>query len=384
MTVDVLVIHGVANRKQEEFRDRVELLRKSVGAPAGKEYRFAAAYWGDLGGGDGSGLPYALPDILGKSVRAGFEFEAIVDQVHAARDTLGHHRVRSTSFAAEAILASAQEKVAEDVGVVSTVRSDDRFGELAEAIVDAVAETRNIKKVEDPLVLAAIGRVVGAGVTVAEEGGLETRGIASDVRDSVRRIVRALDDLLGSFTGQAIGIFNQAIRGALSTAVALTFGDVNAYRDSQNGPAIRKRVLDSLASASLDPKKIDVVVAHSLGGLVALDMALAGELRIRHLMTVGSQPAMFHILKCLPHLKAFEPGKKSRLPSNTVDRWTNFWHPMDPLAFVTSKVFELADASSPVDIEVEAPLSTIVKDKLWMHSVYWESEQLVGAIRSLP
>jgi len=54
---------------------------------------------------------------------------------------------------------------------------------------------------------------------------------------------------------------------------------------------------------------------------------------------------------------------------------------MDLLAFTASTVFELHDGTSPRDVPVLDPLSLILEEKAWTHSIYWHTEELIGALR---
>lgn len=382
MNRTLLVVHGVANRDKAVFQASVEALAARLrSAVPGNSYRLVPAFWGDLGGQDAH-LARSLPPLLGEDVRAGDEQDLFIENVFRARSELQRHAVRSQGEAAERIADAAESASATAPQGGYATRSAGDPEALRAAIVDAVAQTRFLREVRDPDVLDAIGEILGRAIgTATDDAEIATRGLGSDLRGAVGRLVGAVDDLLGKLTGDAFGAVNQAIRGALAKATALSFGDIVAYRDVENGARIRQRVLDACRQASppIDTTKPVDVIAHSLGGLVTLEMAIAGDLRIDHFVTCGSQPAMFHLLAPLSGIDPYVNDRKSPLPAGSVARWTNLWHPMDPLAFVAGPVFTLAGGTSPRDMRVTSSLSTIVADKLWMHSAYWESDELIKA-----
>jgi hypothetical protein len=120
-------------------------------------------------------------------------------------------------------------------------------------------------------------------------------------------------------------------------------------------------------------------MAHSLGGVIAVDMATNDEpLWIRRLITFGSQPSYFHV--CDPRGGALEPytGTPIQLPKS-IGAWTNLWEPLDPLAFVAARVFRLHDGSLPKDKKVPH----LASSGLWTHSDYWALADVVGMVREV-
>ncbi|MFF4834600.1 hypothetical protein [Streptomyces sp. NPDC001315] len=77
-----------------------------------------------------------------------------------------------------------------------------------------------------------------------------------------------------------------------------------------------------------------VLLAHSLGGIVAVDLLIEEELPgVHHLVTVGTQAAHLHELGALPSL---EPG--TPLPEH-FPGWTNVYDKRDLLGFTAEPVF---------------------------------------------
>jgi len=384
VTEHVLVVHGVANRDEAKFEAMVEALAMRIDAAStGMRYNVVPAYWGDLGGGTGSNLHDALPPTFlteAFGVRSDADRDTLLEQIYRARHAVQAHAVRSDDDAARVIAEAARaQAVGGDTGSFPTRGGAIDDTELRQAIDDALRDSTYVKRVRDPDALRAIGEVVGVSLGPVDGSGFETRGIVSSVRDAVGRVVGALDNLLGSLTSEAVGALNQAVRGALATATALSLGDIVAYRDTDNGAAIRERVIERAQKGGIDTTRPIIVLAHSLGGLVVLDMLQKGDLKAKRLVTFGSQPAMFHVLKQLPTLTPYAPGSSTRVSPN-IGAWINLWHPMDVLGFVASPVFALADGTAPTDIQIDTPLSTIVGDRFWMHSAYWDNDELVNAV----
>jgi hypothetical protein len=313
-------------------------------------------------------------------VRGDADRDALIERVAAARRTVQAHAVRSENEAAGIVAAAARLRASRDTGARYATRGggvDD--AELLPAVAAAFRSSTHLRLLRDPDLLRAVGEVVGASLSSSAEATPETRGLVSGIRDTVGRVVGAIDNLLGLVTAEALGALNQVVRGALAPATALSFGDIVAYRDPANGAAIRRRVLDRARAGGVDTREPITIVAHSLGGLVVLDMLLAGDLRARRLVTAGSQPAMFHVLHRLGTLAAYAPGRSTPLPP-AIASWVNLWHPMDPLAFVAAPVFSLANGELPRDVRIDTPLSTVIDERFWLHSAYWHSDALIDAV----
>ncbi len=114
---------------------------------------------------------------------------------------------------------------------------------------------------------------------------------------------------------------------------------------------VLRRVLDDLAAhlGDLDPagRREIVVVAHSLGSLVALDLLpyLPDGLRVRRLVTLGS-PAGW------PSLHRGSGRGDDQFPYDRVDSWVNLHSPRDlvPLGRGSARLFPAA-----VDVRADLP-----------------------------
>lgn len=140
-----------------------------------------------------------------------------------------------------------------------------------------------------------------------------------------------------------------------------------------------KRELGEQAGTIDQPVKI---IAHSLGGVASFDLACLNHepLHIEALITMGSQPAFFHLLDPREGVPAFE-GEPVPVPA-TIGRWTNVWDEYDMLGFATDEIFHLHDGTAPLDVRVRATRSRL-KGGLMMrsHLRYFTNIDTANAIR---
>lgn len=142
---------------------------------------------------------------------------------------------------------------------------------------------------------------------------------------------------------------------------------------------IVKRELGDQAGTAEQPIK---VIAHSLGGVVSFDLACRSDnpLHLSALVTMGSQPAFFHLLDPREGVAPFE-GEPVTVPK-TIGRWTNVWDEYDMLGFATDEVFQLHDGTAPLDVRVRATRSRL-KGGLMMrsHLRYFTNKDTAEAIK---
>jgi triacylglycerol esterase/lipase EstA (alpha/beta hydrolase family) len=208
-------------------------------------------------------------------------------------------------------------------------------------------------------------------------GGTEIRGL--DVAGFVTRRLRELDRVVGAVLGTAGGRINSHVRSSMLPGITQYVGDILVYQ--RHRERIHDRVREVVAGVHPDLGRgrehpVDVV-AHSLGGVIAVDMATADDpLWVRSLVTFGSQSPFFHV--CDPRGGRFTPFNGSALvplPAS-LRRWTNLWEPLDVLAFIAARVFVLHDGSAPDDRAVPH----LVSSGLWSHSAYWTLRNVADAI----
>ena len=167
-----------------------------------------------------------------------------------------------------------------------------------------------------------------------------TYGILSPVR-------AAIDRITGRVRQTASELTYGLIRNMARPAVGFFAGDVFAYLHLEDlrekiQAAVRQKVSDALAART--PNEALIVVAHSMGGVIMIDMlsdlAKAGlpeDLKVDCLITVGSQPGLFRAVGALTG-GAPNAGEKAPKPG-CVGAWYNVFDPLDPLAFRAAPIF---------------------------------------------
>jgi hypothetical protein len=375
MSEPVLIVHGVANHDSGPFLASVATLQ----AQLGDQYRLIPVIWGDLGGAS-KDIEDCLPIFRDGewTVRSDALQEWLPTPVRA---DLGQGRLTNA------------ERAALLTGGGDLVRSEDP--ELAKEVEAALKETRVLQHIDDVEVLAglreAILAVKGSPATPVDDGTFavrteetfETRGW---IRDAVQKVVKGVDDMVGKMLGNNLGVTNQRLRSGIAVPFSMFFGDIFVYHGNKD--AIQQRIWDTIdahAPGYGTAEKPIHAIAHSLGGLVVFDAATRPEgdskrLHLKSFTTFGSQPAFFHIVDPRKSLTPYARDAKVILPS-TIAKWTNLWDTMDILAFTAGTVFRLHDGSAPKDIPVLDPLSLIVEEKGWAHSIYWKTEELQEALK---
>eukprot|EP00752_Nemacystus_decipiens_P013945 g12381.t1 len=178
----------------------------------------------------------------------------------------------------------------------------------------------------------------------------------------------------------------QDVRLWLTQQTLPFIADVIVYQSHTYREKIQARVREVIrrefgteAGTVSQPVKI---IAHSLGGVVTFDMACLNHepLYIEAFITMGSQPAFFHLLDPREGVAKFE-GEPVTVPP-TIGRWTNVWDEYDMLGFATDEVFHLHDGTTPLDVRVRATKSRL-KGGLMMrsHLRYFTNQDTADAIR---
>lgn len=416
MTEPLLVVHGIANRDPADFDRTLNTLRERL------EFRYEPipVFWGDLGG-ISAGLKDSLPMIFPRSAIARGEgagrestrddegppegddarrfFELLQQQ---RTELMGGHLLRADE---DAVAEALYQRTLEAAGAMAPLPSHQVTrgrNDLHDVLTEAVGKSVYLRHVHDPELQQAVGELIadylqaradehgGVWAPPGGDGGVVMRGWAGDARDALKRFIGKVDQLIGKMAGIAGGSLNQWLRGALAEPIALTFGDIVAYH--QRRQEIHQRLFDRLDEKAWGwgtREQPVSVLAHSLGGLVTLDAALGSDvvmdngkprtLHIRNWVTFGSQPAFFHVLTPRRGIDPYEPGRPTTLPSS-IGRWVNLWHPLDILAFSATPVFVMHDGTRPEDKRVDTPASDIADAKGWLHSIYWDSPQLIEAM----
>jgi hypothetical protein len=384
----VLVIHGVANRNRQAFNDTVAALAEAVGG----QWNFIPMFWGDLAAAT-EGINAVIPGLEAAEVR-GLEAapevtpieEMVMRELLALETSPGSvpQLVRTMDNRA----APLQEAFCRGLRAELAAGNEGVFGAAIRGdsgIEDAVRQQwdslRWLPTIRDPEILDAIGRSAGLALRQAREAEPteEVRSLFGNVGDW---IASALDSAVGAVLGKVGGKLNAYLRKSLMPSLAEFLGDAFVYQSNQEG--IQGRLWEKVGEGApgwgeSEDRPIRVI-AHSLGGLIAFDAALASapkQLWIRNFITLGSQPALFHVLHPRGGLPAYQPDPPAKVPlPPSIRRWLNLWDPLDVLAFSVAKVFVLASEKGPTDTQLQHQAS----DGLWTHSVYWTDPEVARLI----
>ncbi|MER5537753.1 hypothetical protein [Streptomyces mirabilis] len=381
----VFVIHGVANRDRDEFTSVVSALAASAGVD------MVPVHWGDLGAQD-QFIDAALPTYRTgpDTLRDGQTPESVVVEPFAA--AVFAQAVDEGQQLSQVDAAVREQLGTEDDGKDEGLRDGGRHqldpDQILEYVREVWAGTEWLCRTDDPQLLHETGRAL-AHVLLDETDpdsddaydGLRGGGADSDsrLRSLVRRRLNDLDRVAGAAV-QAVGArLNHAVRSRFGPGTTRFLGDVLVYQRHQDAVHARVRqVIDEVhPDLGRSPDRPVRIAAHSLGGVIAVDMATATvPLWTESLVTFGSQAAFFHV--CDPRggqLTPYGGSMPVHLPVS-LNRWINLWEPLDVLAFAASKVFRLHDGTAPVDLPVSHHAST----GMWTHSAYWDLPSVASVI----
>jgi len=142
-------------------------------------------------------------------------------------------------------------------------------------------------------------------------------------------------------------------RGSLSDASGPAVGDILRYQ--ARGDTLRNFIGEQAMKANAS-----VILAHSLGGVAAVDWLAMGARGIRALVTVGSQAPYFYEIDALTSL----PFSRE-LPDCFPKKWLNFFDPRDLLSYRAQEIFRGRAMDVRVDNGQPFPES---------HSAYWHND----------
>lgn len=373
----VFVIHGVGNRDPHAFTATVAALQVAA------DTTLVPVYWGDLGADDrfvdlalpprSSGLrdtpeaPDAPSDMLLATLLAKTARPVPGDLPAPLQDAVRH------------TLDASRNSGLRDG------RDSPDWDQVRAALADEWPATRWLSLADDPALLSETGKAIAHAVTDLQEpddswAGLRGEAPTEGLRALIRRRLADLDRVAGAAMQAVAGRMNHTVRSRIGPGATRFLGDVLVYQ--RHREQIHARIREQIAAVDPElgrrPDRPVRVVAHSLGGVIAVDMATAQEpLWTSSLLTFGSQPSYFHL--CDPRGGQLSPYTEQgpvTLPSS-LGRWTNLWQPFDILAFAAARVFRLADGTSPIDL----PLPHTATAGLWTHSAYWNLPELASAIR---
>jgi hypothetical protein len=379
----VFVLHGVGNRDQQGFEADVLRLQRA----AGPGWDLRPVFWGDLGADDDFvdlTIPRAAPDdgLREGGTSSEPDLSTLVEALLAGPvpDARGLRDGAARSLQLEAVNRGVRRRLGGPSGLRDSGGDERLAQQVQAAIKEEWPHTQWLRRTQDADLLEQTGAAVAAAVRdqrgAGVPGGEALRGV--DVGAFVRQRLRDLDAVVGAAVGAVAGRLDTWARDAAGPGVARFFGDVLVYQ--RRRADIQARVREAMCDAGVqlgDQGRPVQLLAHSLGGVVALDMATADDpLWISRLVTFGSQFPLFHAIDPRQGLLApLTEGVPATLPPS-VATWTNLWEPMDLLAFVAGRVFRLHDGSTPQDVRVPH----LASSGLWTHSAYWQQQALTATM----
>jgi pimeloyl-ACP methyl ester carboxylesterase len=142
----------------------------------------------------------------------------------------------------------------------------------------------------------------------------------------------------------------QSQRGAFTDKSSPLAGDI--VRFLARGDEVRSYLAKQIQAVTPPV----VLLGHSLGGIICVDLLCRGQVgNVNALITVGSQAPMLHELGALPAL-----AEGAALPEH-FPRWLNVYDERDMLAYLAGPVF---DGATDFEVASEQPFPAA-------HSSYW-------------
>ena len=382
----VLVIHGVATRSQEGFNAQIAHFQEDLQGP----WKLIPVFWGDLGADDrlvDDTVPGAAPTENGRGEGTGEREEGdpasrIAPPASPEASTTQRPSDPATQrpkSQPHVVAQAAADEIRQSP--LPPVRSEQTVAPVRRAIHQALPRTDWLKLLQNPQVLDEIGRTVGLAVRDFAEASAG-HPQPHTLQGFTKGLVNGLDNSVGALLNDSVGSVERTLRSAFLPGITRFMGDVFVYQRQRD--AIYQRVWSVVKEQApgygVAGQPISVI-GYSLGGVISFDTAVSAQpeerLWIRNLVTLGSQPAFFQVLDPgRDNLPPYAPGQPIKLPES-IGAWTNLWEPLDPLAFLAGRVFQLHDGASPTDVEV--PHQALAG--LWPHGVYWSHPVSLQAIR---
>jgi len=205
-----------------------------------------------------------------------------------------------------------------------------------------------------------ISAIAARAVTAAFMAWLRVSGLPSITGQQRDQLAAALQPVLG---GPGLGVadwflgkltnFMVPRRGAMSDASGAPLGDILRYQ--ARGETIRNFIGERVAQTGAS-----VILAHSLGGIAAVDWLAGDKRNVEALITVGSQAPFFYEIDALAS-RHYGAG----LPDFFPQRWLNFYDPRDFLSYAGQALF--TGVAKDVKVDNGQPFPEA-------HSAYWHND----------
>jgi hypothetical protein len=381
-----LLIHGIGQHNVAEFRTLFlnvrDRLRDSVVKSRGytvPENAFFPVYWGDWGPVawyEGTELQAGTPTIataqsnsmdLAAAIQANSLWSPTSSTLDVGLDAL--QIVLSTP--------SPLQEVLDELGISAS--------ELIHAATQTVGQPhRSTATVNLLLVRALLQRSKRSrNIAALPEGRQALEALLALFLDQPQAMQKGLPLALTYPFWATVTMLVSHLRSNIMQVATSYVGDVMMYL--ARAAALRQFVHNTVIQACrLRPAEPLVIIAHSLGGVIAYDYAadpaFVDRPQIDLLVTLGSQVALFAEYGLFQgSTSPAESGPLAHRPvyqePRLCGRWLNFYDPADFLSFPIGRVFPgAAEGDQACPAGKPFPAS---------HSAYWENNQLYEAIAAV-
>lgn len=199
--------------------------------------------------------------------------------------------------------------------------------------------------------------VIASFLLTAMEAGAPA--LAAPAREEMVTLLAGDLGLEKGFFSRPISFLVRSLRNPTMKIFMKYAADVLLYQS--RGEAIRTVVRNAIVNAT-GPV---IVLAHSLGGVAAVDVLAAEDLRpkVTHLITAGSQAPFLYDANALHSLTQVKA-----LPQHFPAKWLNIYDQSDLLSFLAEPAFSPARVTDFHNDTRLAPLAA--------HSAYWDSPEV--------
>jgi hypothetical protein len=378
-----LLIHGIGQHNVAEFRTLFlnvrDRLRDSVVKSRGytvPENSFFPVYWGDWG-------PVAWYEGMELQIGTQITSTSPSNSIDLA-----------TAIQAKSLWAPALSSLDVGLDALQIVLSTpspleevlDELGISAAELIHAAAQTvgqphRSTATVNLLLVRALLQRSKRSrNITAHPEGRQALQALLALFLDQPQAMQKGLPLALTYPFWATMTMLVSHLRSNIMQVATSYVGDVMMYL--ARAAALRQYVHNTVIQACrLRPAEPLVIIAHSLGGVIAYDYAadpaFSDRPPIDLLVTMGSQVALFAEYGLFQGATSpVESGPLTHRPiykePHLCSRWLNFYDPADFLSFPIGRVFPGAAEGDQV--------CTAGKPFPASHSAYWDNNQLYEAI----
>lgn len=374
MSKTILFVHGTGVRSPA-FERSLALIAEKIRTHLPR-YRVEGCNWGDAFGARLNAHGQSIPDYIDRgAAAAAIEAAAMARWTLLADDPLLELRVTELPEAlggsqgplvwANLLQAGSHGELAEQNETLFALL--DSWGLQAvwpEFLAGLAADAAWARTFHDlGGTIGEISAMAARAVTAAFMAWLRVSSMPSITGQQRDRLAAVLQPVLG---GPGLGVadwflgkltnFMVPRRSAMSDASGAPLGDILRYQ--ARGETVRNFIGERVEQTGAT-----VILAHSLGGIAAVDWLAIDKRNVEALITIGSQAPYFYEIDALSS-RHYGAG----LPDFFPRRWLNFYDPRDFLSYAGETIFDGFAKDVEVDNGQPFPES---------HSAYWHNDAQV-------